>query len=91
MKLPGTLDQLWRKLASSPVPVTSISIPTEHGPVVLTFGSPIGGESKGLVEKSPAKKPLELKPPAKKPNDAAGAFLTPPPFRQDPFAREDVA
>jgi hypothetical protein len=62
------------------VQIGSISLPTEHGPLVLTFGA--------ATHAAAAPKAAQLIDPApvKRKSDVQGAFATPPPFTQEPWA-----
>lgn len=92
MRVPGTFKQLWKQLEEAPTPVTSISIPTENGPLVLTFDPKKPEptvETTPAVKKTPQK--VELKALPRPKSDVVGAFQTPPAFREDPFTkREDI-
>jgi len=80
VRLPGTFRQLLAQVKASPVPIGSITLPTEHGPLTLTFGElPLPAPP----PKPPERKPVEVKPLRER--DTVGAFKTPPIAREDPW------
>lgn len=87
MRFPGTLRQILEQVRRSPVPISSISIPTEHGPFVLTFGAAPApapkAEPASAVEKNPAT--ARTDPPKRAKSDVAGAFTAIPELRDNPF------
>lgn len=85
MRVPGTFKQLWEQLKSAPTPVTSISIPTKDGPLVLTFAS--SDKDKPATVAAAKSAPVFPQAPAKRPSDVVGVFATPPEFRDPPLAK----
>jgi hypothetical protein len=70
------------------VPIASISVPTENGPLILTFVSSPLAEPKAApapaAEKNAATARTE--PPKRAKSDVAGAFTAIPELRDNPFA-----
>lgn len=80
MRLPGTLQQLWKQLKACPTPIRRVSIPTEHGPLEIEFTGeegPLAAAAKVARAAKAAGRPV---------SDVAGAFQPPPSFRDDPLA-----